>query len=87
MDRSMSGAELTANLKALKPALKVIYTTGYSREAADHNLELEEGRNFLPKPHTPETLLNIAHAQLGPEDPTHVLFRTMVCHWQAGVRW
>jgi DNA-binding NtrC family response regulator len=46
-------------LLSLKPALKVIYTTGYSLDLKSPNLFLKEGVNFLQKPFGPSKL---AHA-------------------------
>ena len=53
MPKEMSGHELAQNLRALKPELKVIYTTGYSPEVGGCELDLVEGSNFLPKPYPP----------------------------------
>jgi PAS domain S-box-containing protein len=64
MPRGMSGRELAANLKALKPDLKVVYTTGYSREAIGPDIDLREGLNFLPKPHAPGKLIETVRARL-----------------------
>ncbi|MGC3960097.1 MAG: hypothetical protein QM813_19860 [Verrucomicrobiota bacterium] len=35
---------------ALDPKLKVIYTSGYSREIAGKDFPLQDGVNFLSKP-------------------------------------
>ncbi|MFQ5744853.1 MAG: ATP-binding protein [Acidobacteriota bacterium] len=53
-----SGHELHARLATKRPALKVIYMSGYSRRAAAHNgiLEEEDGVPFLQKPFTPGVL-------------------------------
>ena len=64
MPRGMSGSELAANLKALNPELKVVYTTGYSRQAVGHGLDLREGLNFLPKPHAPGKLVETVRSRL-----------------------
>jgi len=64
MPRGMSGSELAANLKALKPELKVVYTTGYSRQVVGHGLDLREGLNFLPKPHAPGKLIETVRTRL-----------------------
>jgi PAS domain S-box-containing protein len=64
MPRGMSGRELAANLKALKPDLKVVYTTGYSREAIGPDIDLRDGLNFLPKPHAPGKLIETVRARL-----------------------
>ena len=59
MPKEMSGHELAQNLRALKPELKVIYTTGYSPEVGECELDLVEGSNFLPKPYPPSKLVKI----------------------------
>jgi PAS domain S-box-containing protein len=46
----MSGRELVDRLLALKPDLKVLFTTGYTRNAIDHNGVLDAGTHLLPKP-------------------------------------
>jgi PAS domain S-box-containing protein len=64
MPRGMSGSELAANLKALKPELKIVYTTGYSRQVVGQDLDLREGLNFLPKPHAPGKLIETVRSRL-----------------------
>ena len=64
MPAGMSGRELAMNLTALKPDLKIIYTTGYSKEVTGQDLDLTEGLNFLPKPHSPPKLLETIRARL-----------------------
>ena len=68
MPKGMSGHELAENLKALKPDLKVIYTSGYSPEVAGYDLELQEEMNFLPKPYPPSTLLRIVRNCLNSQE-------------------
>ena len=64
MPRGMSGSELAANLKALKPELKIVYTTGYSRQVVGNDMDLREGLNFLPKPHAPGKLIETVRSRL-----------------------
>ncbi|MEN3349822.1 MAG: hypothetical protein V7632_3457 [Bradyrhizobium sp.] len=47
---SMSGHELAVQARARIPNLKVLYTTGYTRNAIVHNGILDPGTNLLPKP-------------------------------------
>ena len=53
-----------ANLKALKPELKIVYTTGYSRQVVGTDMDLREGLNFLPKPHAPGKLIETVRSRL-----------------------
>ncbi|MEW6306880.1 MAG: response regulator [Verrucomicrobiota bacterium] len=59
MPDGMSGADVAEALRARKPALKVIYTSGYSAEAASGEIELQDGVNFLPKPYAPQKLARL----------------------------
>jgi CheY-like chemotaxis protein len=48
----MSGRALADTALAKLPHLKVVFTTGFSRNAVIHNNILDHGVNFLPKPFT-----------------------------------
>ena len=52
----MNGRELADRAVAIKPDLKVLYTTGYTRNAVVHNGVLDPGLAFLNKPYTLEQL-------------------------------
>lgn len=52
----MSGSELARAVKRLRPDLKVLYTTGYTRNAIVHNGTLDFGTELLTKPYTIEDL-------------------------------
>ncbi|MEW6306561.1 MAG: response regulator [Verrucomicrobiota bacterium] len=59
MPDGLTGHDLANRLKARKPTLKVVFTSGYSPEAASGELGLEEAVNFLPKPYTPQKLARL----------------------------
>jgi two-component system cell cycle sensor histidine kinase/response regulator CckA len=52
----MSGGELARQLRAMKPSLRVLFTSGYTADAIAQHGVLEEGTAFLEKPFTPEVL-------------------------------
>lgn len=56
MPGGLSGRELAQKLQAMKPSLKVIYTTGYSIDLQAQGVVLREGTNFLQKPFGPAKL-------------------------------
>ena len=51
-----SGPELTKDLLERRPALKVLYMSGYTEEAIVHHGVLNPGIAFLHKPFTSDTL-------------------------------
>ena len=52
----MNGRELARRLKALRPTMKVLFTSGYNRDLiADHGI-LEPGTTYIAKPYTPGEL-------------------------------
>jgi len=52
----MGGRDLVAKLRQATPALKVLYTSGYTRDVLIQEGVEEENTAFLQKPYTPTTL-------------------------------
>ena len=52
----MTGRELADAARALRPTLKVLYTTGYTANAVVHNGVIYHGVDLLPKPFRQEQL-------------------------------
>jgi PAS domain S-box-containing protein len=52
----MSGRELVDKVREVAPDLKVLYTTGYTRNAIVHNGTLDYGTELLSKPYSIEEL-------------------------------
>jgi len=52
----MTGRQLADVAVERVPGLKVLYTTGYTRNAVVHNGTLDPGTNFLPKPFSVDQL-------------------------------
>jgi nitrogen-specific signal transduction histidine kinase/CheY-like chemotaxis protein len=64
MPGGVSGSKLARSLLRQKPDLKVIYTSGYSRDAIANEHALQEGANFLAKPFSPDRLYQTVRAAL-----------------------
>ena len=58
MPEGLSGRELAQQLKARKPDLKVIYTSGYSSDVMGEDAELRDVK-FLQKPYPPPRLAQV----------------------------
>ncbi len=56
MPGGMSGHDLAQRLRAQRPALPVIFSSGYSRDLLTGGVQLQEGVNYLPKPYRPADL-------------------------------
>lgn len=51
-----TGPDLAKKFHAEKPALRVIFSSGYSIDVVEKDFELREGVNFLQKPYSPHRL-------------------------------
>ena len=70
MPEGMTGRELAEKLRQEKPALKVLYTSGYSPDLLGRDFPLVHGLNFLQKPFPPallaRTVRQCLDAMVGP---------------------
>ena len=64
MPENMNGIELGRRLQAEQPALKVIYTSGYTGNVEGRQAALNEGVNFIRKPFKPEAIAEIIRRNL-----------------------
>ena len=60
----LNGRQLADKARAARPGLKVLFTTGYTRNAIVHNGTLDADVDFLPKPFTVEQLARKVRAVL-----------------------
>jgi PAS domain S-box-containing protein len=60
----MTGPELAQRLFLLRPAIKVLYVSGYTSDALAQRNMVEPGTAFLQKPFTPDTLARHVRAVL-----------------------
>ena len=65
-----SGPELTQQLVARQPALKVVYMSGYTEDAIVHHGVLKPGIAFLHKPFTADALGRKLREVLDRQEPT-----------------
>jgi signal transduction histidine kinase/ActR/RegA family two-component response regulator len=63
----MNGRQLADEVARRRPEVKVLFTTGYTRNAIVHNGILDPGVNLIAKPFTIEALAEKLHGLLGNE--------------------
>jgi PAS domain S-box-containing protein len=59
MPDGMTGRDLAEAVQAEKPALKAIFTSGYSADIVGKDFIIEDGVNFLQKPYVPQKLIRV----------------------------
>jgi PAS domain S-box-containing protein len=64
MPAGMSGRELAANLRADRPRLKVLFSSGYTDEMLEGDSSLRDGANFIGKPYATAELARKVRACL-----------------------
>ncbi|GAA5233725.1 ATP-binding protein [Verticiella sediminum] len=65
----MTGRVLADRARRFLPDLRVVYTTGYTRNAVVHNGVIDPGTHFLPKPFGVEQLAAKLREALDEDDP------------------
>jgi len=64
MPGGVSGTQLAAELRRLKPTLPIVFTSGYDPDFDPSNETMVPGENFIPKPSTAEQILAVVRRQL-----------------------
>jgi signal transduction histidine kinase/CheY-like chemotaxis protein len=64
MPGSINGRELSIEALKLRPDLKVLFTSGYTEHAIDHDGRLDQGVQLLRKPYRRSDLANMIRAAL-----------------------
>jgi CheY-like chemotaxis protein len=64
MPGSINGRQLSIEALKLRPALKVLFTSGYTENAIDHDGRLDQGVQLLRKPYRRSDLANMIRTAL-----------------------
>jgi two-component system cell cycle sensor histidine kinase/response regulator CckA len=67
----ISGPELADRMRKLRPAMRVLYMSGYTDDEMLCRKGLSENSAFLQKPFTPHQFLPKVRATLGPRNQAH----------------
>ncbi|MDB6023513.1 MAG: multi-sensor hybrid histidine kinase, partial [Pedosphaera sp.] len=59
MPDGMTGRDLAEKVRAEKPGLKAIFTSGYSADIVGKDFIIHEGVNYLQKPYVPQKLMRV----------------------------
>jgi two-component system cell cycle sensor histidine kinase/response regulator CckA len=65
----MNGAELATKLRTQVPDLKVLFTSGFGRDAVQSVLSPEQRTTFIEKPYSPSELATTIRSLLDPPQP------------------
>jgi two-component system cell cycle sensor histidine kinase/response regulator CckA len=68
---TMNGKELAQRVKALRPAIRILFTSGYTADTIAHRGVLEPGIHFLEKPFTLDSLSRKVREVLTAPQETH----------------
>jgi DNA-binding response OmpR family regulator len=61
----MNGKQLSETVRRLHPDIRLLFSSGYTRDIIGNHGILDEGIAFLPKPYTPNELARRVRAILG----------------------
>ena len=62
----MNGKELAERLKILRPEIKILFTSGYTRDVIAHRGVLDRDVAYIAKPYTPDGFAAKVHEVLAP---------------------
>ena len=66
----MNGRQLAEQIRAIRPAMKILYMSGYSTESVEaYGIRIAPGQPFVTKPFTPDSLASTVRAALDYRSP------------------
>lgn len=63
-----NGVKLADEAALLVPEIKVLFTSGHSKDALIHDGKLKDGLTLIPKPYRSVALIEMVHALLANDD-------------------